>query len=43
MLTIILEDSDSISNCQRKDADINGDRLVNINDVIGVVNTILGN
>ena len=43
MLSIILEDLDSISNCQKKDADINSDRIVNINDIVSIVSTILGN
>ena len=43
MLTIILEESDSISACQLKDADFNGDRIVNINDIIGMISIIINN
>jgi len=43
VLDIILEESDTITACQLKDADLNGDRIVNISDVIGMINIIINN
>ena len=42
-LSIILDESDTISACQLKDADFNADRTVNINDIIGMVYIIINN
>ena len=42
-LSIILDESDTISACQLKDADFNGDRIVNINDIIGMIYIIINN
>ena len=43
VLSVILEDSDSITLCQLSDADFNGNRVININDIIGMVGIIIGN
>ena len=42
-LSIILDESDTMSACQLKDADFNSDRIVNINDIIGMVYIIINN